>query len=257
MLDVVDENDQVIGQAPRDEIHEKQWFHRAVHLLLISPRRHFLLQQRAESRPSYPGRWGTSASGHVASGNTYDETIIRETQEEIGYGLKDPCPLLSLEASEETDAEFTRFYVEEVESPPQLRADPEEVQAARWWTERELLEALIEHPEQFTPTFAILFFLWRQMDFLIPVKQPDGWYLIAEEDADRTEVQRGFLESAGLRARVNANDNWADPNAGRSIFDSRRTLKRQGLCVPIEDLPEAVALLFLSSPLDEETDLIP
>ncbi len=253
MLDVVNEHNQVIGQATRQEIHENRWLHRAVHLLLVSPNRHFLLQQRADSRPTYPGRWDTSAAGHVAAGESCDATIIREAREEIGYNISSPTPpLLVLDGSPETDYEWVHFYAQELESRPNLRADPDEVKDLRWWPEDELLQSLVHTPDLFTPAFRILFFLWRQTGFLVPIPQPDGWYLIVQEASERAEVQRGFLESAGLPARVNGKDHWADPNGGRSFFDRRRILSRQGLCVPPETLAESVALLFLSEPLEEE-----
>jgi isopentenyl-diphosphate Delta-isomerase len=253
-LDVVDEHNQVIGQASRQEIHNKHLLHRAVHLILVSPNRHFLLQKRAASRPTYPGRWDSSVSGHVQAGASFEETVYREAHEEIGFEQAAPIPLLLIEGSPDTDQEWIQFYVQEVTTPPAVHSHSPEIEDLQWWPEQKLVDALVNQPDQFTPAFSILFFLWRQMNFLVPTPLPDGWYLIVEESSDRVEVQRAFLESAGLRARVCGKDSWVDPRGGKPLFNLRQAPKREGLCVPLFELPEAVALLFLSEPLEEHPE---
>lgn len=250
-LDVVDDENLVVGQATRQEVHDQGYLHRSAHLVLVSPNRHFLLQQRAESRPTHPGRWDASAAGHVLAGSDFGETVLREAREEIGFNAEGAVPLLLLEGSPETEYEWVQFYVEEVTTEPKLSLDSSEVKQLRWWPEDELVRTLVEQPNLFTPVFPILFFLWRQTEFLIPTRQQDGWYAISHADTDRLHVQRALLESAGLRARAGGDFSWIDPREGRPLFSSHRKAPNAGLRVPLEDLPEAVALLYLSQPMEE------
>jgi isopentenyldiphosphate isomerase len=46
-----------------------------------------LLQRRSHAKDLFPGYYCASASGHVASGEDYAETAIRETEEELGRTL--------------------------------------------------------------------------------------------------------------------------------------------------------------------------
>lgn len=45
-----------------------------------------LLQKRSAGKDSYPGCYDISAAGHVAAGDGYLETALRELQEELGIG---------------------------------------------------------------------------------------------------------------------------------------------------------------------------
>lgn len=254
LLDVVDEHNRVVRQASRQEVHEKGWLHRSAHLILVSPNHHFLLQQRAHSRPTHPDKWDSSAAGHVAAGDSFDETMAREAREEIGFSAT-PIPLLLIEGSPETDFEWIQFYVQEVTAPPKLQPDADEVADLRWWGKEELTAALVNQPELFTPAFSILFFLWRQTNFLVPTRQQDGWYLISHDEPDRGQVQRALLESAGLRARVSGDYGWVDPRGGQPLFGGRNQRRTEGLRVPLEELPEAVALLYLSEPVEEDDEI--
>lgn len=254
-LDVVDENNVVVEKATRQEVHDRNLLHRAVHLLLTSGKGHFLLQQRSDSAPSYPGRWDSSASGHVTAGHTFDETVEREAQEEIGYKPNDAAPVLLIEGSPETDYEWVQFYTERVEERPRLRGDPLALKDLRWWSENELVAELVGRPDQFTPLFRILFSLWRKTGFLVPEEQKGGWYSVDVGNAHLLQVRRAFLEAAGLRARVEEDQHWLAPHGGRAVFGGRREARHTALCVPRESLPDAIALLYLSRPADDEPSI--
>jgi len=89
IVDIVDENDVVIGQATRQETHDQGLLHRAVHVLALDEERNVLLQKRADSKAFNPGCWTSAASGHITTGDTYEATADREAVEELGL----PRPL--------------------------------------------------------------------------------------------------------------------------------------------------------------------
>lgn len=243
-LDIVDEDDRVVGQASRREVHANGHPHRAVHLFLVGEGDRILLQKRSDAKASWPGCWDSSASGHVTAGQGYDEAMYREAEEEIGYRCADPAPVLHLEASELTDQEWVRLYVEKVSGRTAFKPDPAEVAGLRWWSLDEVVDALVKTPEAFAISFRTLFFMWRQTRYIVPEKDRSGWYLLHSETPDRLQIMRGFLESAGFPASVERDQHWLG-HAGHGMFGQKNPMESD-LCVPREHLSECIALLYLS-----------
>ena len=84
IFDVVNERDEVIGQATRQEVHRLGLLHRAVHVLVFNSSGQVFLQKRSLKKDRQPGVWDSSASGHVDRGEDYDACAARELREEIG-----------------------------------------------------------------------------------------------------------------------------------------------------------------------------
>lgn len=95
ILDVVNERDEVIGQAERDEVHKTGLMCRMAYVCFYTVNKEIILQRRSLSKKSHPGKLTTTVSGHVASGDTYHETAIKETFEETGVVI-DPAKLTDL-----------------------------------------------------------------------------------------------------------------------------------------------------------------
>jgi len=116
---VVDNNDRVISYASRSEVHGNNLRHRAVHILIFNQAGDVYLQQRSRWKDRHPLKWDSSAAGHVAGGESYDETARRELKEELGIDV--PLKrIFRLSASSRTDHEFIRGYrgvVSEVFAP--------------------------------------------------------------------------------------------------------------------------------------------
>ena len=88
IFDVVDLDDQVIGRATRKECNsDPDLIHRAVFVLIYNDKGQLLWQKRSETKDTNPGRWVTSASGHVDVGEGYKETAVREVREELGVDV--------------------------------------------------------------------------------------------------------------------------------------------------------------------------
>lgn len=84
ILDVVDEDNVVVGNTPKAEVYTKLLNHRIVHVLVFNTAGEMLLQLRSKNKSFMPGYWVTSAGGHVGSGETYEVAALRELQEELG-----------------------------------------------------------------------------------------------------------------------------------------------------------------------------
>jgi 16S rRNA (adenine1518-N6/adenine1519-N6)-dimethyltransferase len=90
IFDLVNLRDQVIGRVRRQAAHrDPTLVHRSVQVMVFdSSGKRVLLQRRSRMKDLFPGCYCASASGHVASGETYAETAIRETEEELGCVLQ-------------------------------------------------------------------------------------------------------------------------------------------------------------------------
>lgn len=87
ILDVIDENDNVIGQAEFKEVHKNSLLHRFVRILVENNNGEFVLSKRSPNITD--SGMIDSAGGHVSSGETYEQTAYRELEEEYGIKAKD------------------------------------------------------------------------------------------------------------------------------------------------------------------------
>ncbi|MBI3889059.1 NUDIX domain-containing protein [Candidatus Saccharibacteria bacterium] len=93
-LDIVNENDEVIDVMERSEASKRGLGYRIIFVLFYTPMGDVILQRRHPLK-SAGGMFTTTASGHVESGKSYEETAIKETKEETGVDLE-PTQLVDL-----------------------------------------------------------------------------------------------------------------------------------------------------------------
>jgi isopentenyldiphosphate isomerase len=131
LLDVVDALDQVIAVERRGDIHARGLMHRAVHILLFNRHGELFLQKRSMSKDEQPGKWDSSAAGHVDSGEDYADCARREIAEELGIIVEQPLQeLFKLPASLRTGNEHCMVYRHDFDGPLQLQAD--EIDDGEW-----------------------------------------------------------------------------------------------------------------------------
>jgi isopentenyldiphosphate isomerase len=84
LLDIVDQNDEVIGQKYRAEIYaEKSSNFRVVNAFLINSWKQVWIPRRSPHKKLFPLCLDASVGGHVISGESYDQAFRRELQEEL------------------------------------------------------------------------------------------------------------------------------------------------------------------------------
>lgn len=87
ILNIVDENDNIVGEATREEIHAKGLLHREVHVWLYNKNEDLFFQRRAKDKDTFPGLLDASVGGHVEVGDSYEKTAVKETEEETGLKI--------------------------------------------------------------------------------------------------------------------------------------------------------------------------
>lgn len=87
LLDVYDENENFLETLPRDLVHEKGLWHKTTHCWLVKKPNILMFQMRAKTLNDNPGKLYTTASGHVAAGESLKDALKREVQEELGANI--------------------------------------------------------------------------------------------------------------------------------------------------------------------------
>ena len=187
LFDVVDEHDRVLRRETRAEVHRQRLLHRAVHILVFNALGEVYLQRRSAKKDTYPNRWTTSCSGHVDAGEDYDIAAVRELAEELGLkakGTEAPrhqgtegkptksqpetrnpkletiLPFVKHPPCRDTGWEFIWIYTLTTDAPP--TPDPAEISAGRWIAAAELDAWIVREPKAFTPSFILVWKLWRE-----------------------------------------------------------------------------------------------
>lgn len=160
IFDVVNECDVVVGQSPRSEVHARKLLHRAVHVLVFNASGQLFLQKRSMTKDTAKGKWDSSSSGHVDSGEDYDTCAVREVWEEIGLKLdRTPERILRIEACAETGHEFVWVYRCTSEGPFTLH--PEEIERGDWFAPEEITRWVTEQPRDFARAFVLI---WQKLN---------------------------------------------------------------------------------------------
>jgi len=163
IFDIVNERDEVVGQNTRREVHARGLWHRAVHVLVFNARGEVFLQKRSMLKDIAAGKWDSSSSGHLDSGEDYDACAVREVREEIGLDLKSGArgtrpseleKLFKVDARKETGWEFCWIYRCESEGPFVLH--PEEIETGDWFAPEAVTKWVNESPQDFASAFVLI-----------------------------------------------------------------------------------------------------
>ncbi len=84
ILDLVDQDDKVIGQIERGEAYRQHLTNfRVIDAFLKDDTGRLFIPRRHASKKLFPLHLDTSVGGHVESGATYEETLRKEAMEEL------------------------------------------------------------------------------------------------------------------------------------------------------------------------------
>lgn len=83
-VDIVDENNDVIAQASRQQMREQGLRHRATYIVVHDGMGNILVQRRTETKDYRPGMLDATAGGVVQADEQMLESARREAEEELG-----------------------------------------------------------------------------------------------------------------------------------------------------------------------------
>ena len=93
LVDLIDEQDRVIGWARRERIRKLNLLHRGVGILCYDPADHIYVHRRTETKDVFPGMYDMFVGGVVGRGEARDLAAAREIAEELGIEGPTPEPL--------------------------------------------------------------------------------------------------------------------------------------------------------------------
>ncbi len=162
LLDVVNDDDEVIGVERRGDIHAQRLMHRAVHILLFNSDGEIFLQKRSLSKDEQPGKWDSSAAGHVDSGEDYLGCAIREINEELGIVADRPLQaLFKLPPTMRTGNEHCMVYRYCFDGP--LVLQEEEIDDGQWIDPATMDRRVAEEDPVLTGAISIIWKRYREL----------------------------------------------------------------------------------------------
>ena len=154
LFDIVDENNKPLGFIkPRSQVHKDGDWHRGIQVFVINREGEFLVHLRSPNKDTDPNKWSLTFGGHVSAGGNYDETAVRELEEEVGIktGIDDlkKGPLRKFASG--TDREFEQAYLYHFNGTlGELDFKDNEVVEVKWMRPEDILQELKSHPEQWS-----------------------------------------------------------------------------------------------------------
>jgi 16S rRNA (adenine1518-N6/adenine1519-N6)-dimethyltransferase len=160
IFDVVDENNQITGQATRGEVHAKALKHRAVHIFAFNKHGELWLQQRSHLKDVHPLVWDSSAAGHLDAGEDYATAAVRELKEELGIEAATEC-VARVPACKQTGWEFVELHRAKHNGP--MHFAPDEIAGGMFFRIEHITDWIAARPEDFADGFIECFRKWQEL----------------------------------------------------------------------------------------------
>ena len=156
IFDVVDEEDNIVGKAERSKVHSSGLIHRSVFFFVFNEKNEILVNKRSRTKEFYPGYYSIALGGHLNSGESYEQAVIREAEEELGISEAKPVFIKFFKRrKEEKDKENVKLYAFFINSKEKLKIDKSEISEA-FFTSLEEVKKLMEK-EKFIPDTVYLY----------------------------------------------------------------------------------------------------
>ena len=156
---IVDKNDKIIGYKERGTLNSDD-IYRVSALWLTNSRGEILLARRHHTKTHHPNMWGPAVAGTVDEGESYEENIIKESEEELG--LKNIKPKIGPKTENNGKFHhFTQWYILNIDrNTDEFKIQEDEVEEVKWFSPEEFKKRLNENPEDFLPTMKKYFELF-------------------------------------------------------------------------------------------------
>ncbi len=135
VLILADEQDRLIGYAPRDFVHKNKLLHRASGVVIINDKGGFLVQKRGR-KDVYAGYYEASLSGHVTKGEDYKTTALRELKEEFGIKARKLKFLKKLRIRTKQENYFIKIFL--LKHSGRIKINKKEVSTAKFMNSKEI-----------------------------------------------------------------------------------------------------------------------
>jgi isopentenyl-diphosphate delta-isomerase len=150
-IPIVNENDELIGYKKKETITPID-IYRVASLRVMNEKGEHLLTQRATTKSHSPNKRTLAVNGTVEQGESYEENIVKETQEEIGVHISKPR-LLFKELFASNYKHFVAVFFVQLPKETPFTFDEREIQAVKRVSTQALEARLANTPDDFVTSF--------------------------------------------------------------------------------------------------------
>lgn len=148
-IPIVNLDDVIVGYKKRDEIDFNNDIFRTASLWITNSKGDVLLAQRKFDKKVDPGKWAEAVGGTVEGTDSYEDTVIREAQEELGLSnitlqpgpkqlITTPCKYFVQWYTTVIDKDISDFKIQD-----------EEVEQIAWIPQEQLNQELQKTPQKY------------------------------------------------------------------------------------------------------------
>jgi len=152
---LVDEQNNVLGTKPKDEVHTTNTpLHRGFSLFLFNSQRELLITKRSQSKKTFPGIWSNTVCGHPGLSETNISAAKRRLKDELGIEITKikevaPYSYRFTDANGIVENEICPILLAYGDTNPQ--PDPEEVSEWKWMPWQKFLVEIENIPDKYSP----------------------------------------------------------------------------------------------------------
>ncbi|MFH1444322.1 MAG: isopentenyl-diphosphate Delta-isomerase [Candidatus Peregrinibacteria bacterium] len=158
------EDGTIMGTADRAEAHASPgMLHRAFSVFVFRRgRQELLIQQRSKDKALFPLIWANTCCSHLREDEVLPDAAQLRLHQELGF----TCPLTEGPSfvyraddpeARGTEYEYDTILIGSIQGDPPLKADPAEVNVAKWITTEELTKDMHTDPTKYAPWFHLAF----------------------------------------------------------------------------------------------------
>lgn len=141
ILVVVDEDNKVIDQKYRKEVHKKGLWHRTAHIWITNGKGQLLCHRRSLKKDSDPGMWDPRFGGHLGVNQNFTDGAIEETREEVGLKFSEKqlreLGVFKSDADKEFQGDFEAIWNGDLAT---LNLEQDEIDEVKWFSFEEIEE---------------------------------------------------------------------------------------------------------------------
>lgn len=150
---IVDQNDSEVSLKDYTELKYEDIYRVSALWLTDQNTGDCLMTQRKWTKHNDPGKWMAAASGTIEDGESYDENIVHEIEEEIGLTNLKLTKAVKEFIDDGQHKFFVQWYTAQVDKTQvTIKIQEEEVETFAWVSINQLLREVADNPEKFVPS---------------------------------------------------------------------------------------------------------
>jgi isopentenyldiphosphate isomerase len=155
---IVNKDDEIIGHKKREELDLSKDIIRSSSLWITNNKGQILLAQRKFNKRVDPGKWAEAVGGTVDNDDSYEDTVYREAEEELGIKGQGFTLGPKQFVHGPPASYFVQWYHVTLDWPIEKFIPQEsEVEQVVWWNPQALQRDMAENPDAYISVLPDIF----------------------------------------------------------------------------------------------------